>query len=133
MEYDIPFETLKGKTLKKVLPKGDKLVFITKDGEKYVQYHSQECCEIVRLEDICGDLNDLLGSPLLMAEEVSNQEWIDHTCIDGYDYQSETWTFYKLATIKGYVTIRWYGMSNGCYSEKAKLCKLDKETPDHCF
>jgi len=133
MQYDIPFETLKGKTLKEILSKDGGLLFTTDDGEQYIQYHSQECCERVNLEDICGDLGDLLGSPLLMAEEVSNQEWISHTCIDGYDYQSETWTFYKLATVKGYVTIRWYGMSNGCYSEKATLCKLEEELPSYCF
>lgn len=93
-----------------------KLIFYTEDREKYVMYHEQDCCETVTIEDIIGDLDDLIGSPITMAEEVTQ---------DGdSDWGSATWTFYKFATNKGYVTIRWFGESNGYYSESVDFCRV---------
>lgn len=90
----------------------DELIFTTEDGKRYVFNHVQDCCEIVEIKDICGDLSDLVGSPLLVAEE--------RTTLDGPapEYSdSYTWTFYTFATIKGSVTVSWLGESNGYYSE----------------
>jgi len=58
-------------------------------------------------------------APLLQAEE-SVQD-------DPNASESGTWTFYKFATRKGYVTIRWYGSSNGYYSESAGMYKIKAE------
>lgn len=94
------------------------VVFKTTDGREFVMLHDQSCCENVSIESVVGDVADLVGHPLLVAEESSSNE-----TPEGFTHESEpesqTWTFYKLATIKGYVDIRWFGSSNGYYSESA--------------
>lgn len=99
----------------------DELEIIFKDGSKFTQFHNQNCCETVEIVDIVGDLKDLIGSAILLAEESSSENETPEsvkniTC--GHLEDSYTWTFYKFATIKGYVDIRWLGSSNGYYSEK---------------
>ena len=91
------------------------IIFTTTDGEKYKFYHSQECCEQVRVEDICGEMSDLVGSPITQAEENSSGEDPPGVTQEHQD-TSFTWTFYRFATAKGQVVIRWYGESNGYYS-----------------
>lgn len=111
---------LLGKTLTEVRQvDNEEIYFTTSEGDTFKMYHSQYCCECVTIEDIVGDLQSLVGNPLLVAEESSNSGEDD----DGYG--SYTWTFYKLATIKGHVDIRWYGSSNGYYSESVDFKKVD--------
>lgn len=117
------FSELLGKTLEGVDNTKDEIIFTLVGGDKYKLYHSQDCCESVYVEDVIGELSDLIGFPLLMAEEVSdttNPEGI----VKEFQDDSFTWTFYKLATIKGYVTIRFYGESNGYYSESVDFVKV---------
>lgn len=121
------FSSLLGKTLVSIVVNDDKDVIVFTDtlGHRYVMYHEQDCCERVEIESIVGDFNDLLGTPLLMAEEavsdVSPEDAVVEYSLDG----TETWTFYKLATIKGYVDIRWCGSSNGYYSESVDFREVD--------
>ncbi len=97
----------------------DEILFIFDDGVEYRMHHEQDCCEEVTLEDINGDLDDLIGSPLLVAEEHTNDTF------GGSGSERYLWTFYKFATIKGYVIIRWYGSSNGYYSESVNFRKQE--------
>jgi hypothetical protein len=114
---------LLGKTLKSVEQGLDEILFELRNGEQYKMYHSQDCCENVNVEDVIGDWKDLIGRKLTMAEEVSSNE-----DPEGYkrEYPSEsfTWTFYKFATVKGYVTVRWLGESNGYYSESVDFARI---------
>lgn len=109
-----------GKTFTKVykgeIPKGyssgNEALFFENDQEIFAMSHEQNCCEGVVLEDVTGDLNDLIGTPILEArEDVNDNPELE----DKWD--SQTWTFYNLRTQKGYVSLRWVGESNGYYSE----------------
>lgn len=119
-----PFDDLVGKTLTHIITKqagrdgdGDIIeVYFKSDTDNYKMHHYQDCCESVYLAEIIGDLNDLVGDPILQAECVTQEG----QSMDG----TATWTFYKLATIKGSVTLRWLGESNGYYSEDVSFEKF---------
>jgi hypothetical protein len=114
------YANLLNHTFINVLRAGDEIHLTRQDGETFTFRHFQECCESVWLEEVIGDLNDLIGSPLLVAESRSSvngdsvspperlKEWEYEDCW--------AWTFIELATNKGSVTLRWFGSSNGYYS-----------------
>lgn len=106
-------DDLVGKCIIKIERDDDELKMYISDDTYVHFYHQQDCCESVYIEDICGDLDDLIGYPLLQAEESTSRT--DSPLSE--HHESFNWTFYKFATIKGSVTIRWYGTSNGYYSE----------------
>ena len=115
---------LKGKILKDIKIEGtENIFFIDEDGIEYKMFQDYDCCANVYIEDICGDINNIIGSEIIMAEEVINR---DLSPLNKFD-ESYTWTFYKFATVKGYVTIRWYGESNGYYSERVDFVINDEE------
>jgi hypothetical protein len=124
MDYNNIVDTQKGmaqmlgKTFVQVTGSvGDgEMLFETASGERFMFAHQQDCCESVDINDIVGDLQDLVGEPLLVAEEVKGA-----TEPDEEHYESYTYTFYKFATRKGYVDVRWLGESNGYYSESVEL------------
>ncbi len=124
MDYDNIVGTQKGmaqmlgKTFVQVTGSvdSDEMLFETANGERFMFAHQQDCCETVSINDIVGDLQDLCGEPLLISEEVKGA-----TEPDEEHYESYTYTFYKFATRKGYVDVRWLGESNGYYSESVEL------------
>ncbi len=116
------FQQLLNKTFTSVyrlnLASGDELHFLG-DGFHYCFKHQQSCCEDVYIESVTGDLKDLQGSEILKAEVYTKS-------FEGKE-NHYTYTFYKFATAKGYVDIRWCGSSNGYYSEDVGLYEVVSE------
>jgi hypothetical protein len=119
------FEDLIGKTIIKIEgaeKDSERIAFICSDNTSYQMLHYQDCCEDVRVEDVCGDIQDLLNTPIIKASEDTNSESDpEGYCSKEFRDDSFTWTFYNITTIKGHVTIRWFGTSNGYYSESVSL------------
>ncbi len=124
MEKEVDFSVLVGKLLTKVEIDDDVTIDFYTESEKYSMYHINDCCEDVCIEDIVGELDSLVGNPILLAEKRTNTGnpedekkygWQDGVCL---------WTFYELATINGNVTLRWYGESNGYYSVDVDFFKI---------
>lgn len=93
--------------------------------ELYQMHHRQDCSEDVWLADITGDINDLIDSPIISAQELPD-EAASFPPFDGYGH-SFTWTFYEIGTRKGKVTFRWYGSSNGYYSEEVNIQHIKED------
>lgn len=100
----------------------DTIVFTRADGVRYVMGYEADCCASCKLIDLNGDLADLVGVPITLADESSSAP-------DGWEpeeyCESYTWTFYRLATCKGHVDIRWFGESNGYYSESVSFYRCE--------
>lgn len=109
--------------IKEEIPYEDEgITFKIQDGSFYRLEHHQDCCESVYLKDVVGDLSDLEDTPILVAEERHEDGPKENDYDDGC-----TWTFYEFRTIKGSVTISFYGTSNGYYSETADVYFYERE------
>ena len=109
-----------GKIFVDVIQTHNELDFLADNEVTFTFFHDQDCGEDVHIDEVIGDLDDLKCSPMLQAEFVTNRT-DPAPPSDTWDDESHTWTFYKFATIKGSVTVRWFGSSNGNYSETVDL------------
>ncbi len=118
MARSVEVAELVGKTLVSIdgmAAESGRVVLVAADGAQYRMMHDQDCCETVAIVSVDGDVSDLLGTPIQMAEESTNRDDLQPNA------ESGTWTFYKFATAKGYVTVRWLGESNGYYGEEVSF------------
>lgn len=90
--------------------------FYCDDGTVFGMFHDQDCCESVELHEFDGDPERTIGLVTAAREESS-----DRPALREYD-DSHTWTFYVIETEGGTLHLRWYGTSNGYYSEGVDFC-----------
>ena len=90
---------------------------ILTDDCVYALYHEQDCCESVWLTQVDGISDKIIGSRIVIAEEVVDEK--------DTEYGHITWSFYKIGTNKGMIDFRFQGESDGGYSETVDLVKIE--------
>ena len=106
--------------------------FLLSDGSIFEMAYHHDCCASCDILDLDCEPADFIDQEILAAEEVSSElrangllGWFqEHAPADEYPPESYTWTFVKFTTPKGHFTIRWYGESNGYYSESPSYTLL---------
>ena len=90
VEQQYDFSRLIGEEIQNIVVDDDSVMMLSKHYSRpvYLIYHMDDCCEDVYLEDICGDLEDLIEEKITMAELVTKEgDPLDP------DHESNTWSF----------------------------------------
>lgn len=121
----VEFGTLAGHVLERFEVSRDNIrLTASKHGVKrsFVMQHSQDCCENVVVDSISGDPSGALGEIIIDATEHTNRDKPRSP-----QDESFTWTYYTIRTQSQTIVIRWYGESNGYYSESVDFVEEKAE------
>lgn len=124
-DRDVSINLLVGKTISAINKYDDSIVFVCSDGDTFEAYHMQDCCETVRVYDVSGNLQSLVGEEITFVIEDESKEWPNNVPTPDY-VDSFTWTTHIFKTAKNIVTVRWLGESNGYYSESVYFGRTHK-------
>ena len=112
-----------GKTIQEVRgckKHSDEVTLKFTDGTCLKFYHQQDCCETVLLEDFDTTPEDLVNTNIISIEERISRSGEGIKPLDNWDH-SYTWSFYVIKTSSSTMVLRWYGTSNGWYSETVDI------------
>jgi hypothetical protein len=120
MSQVFTYDMLIGKVVSRIerLVQSDEVHFYLDSGEVLRMWHYQACCEEVVLESVDTELSEVEGTIKRFEEttlEVSSDE------------QWTSATFYNITIGSTMFNMRWYGSSNGYYSESVDLNLYSKE------
>jgi len=121
MDNNINKENLFGRVIESITgleEESDKVTITFKHGGSITQFHEEDCCESVYVSQVDGNVRKHEGAVIHeLIEKVLDKTEIPSDELPKYTDTSLTATFYTLKTSKGYLDWRWYGESNGYYSE----------------
>lgn len=133
-KQNVEIDFIKGKIFTSFERIYNNMLFLHNDEITFMMHHEQQCCEHVYLADICGDLEDLINTPIVAAYASSNEEVEKCNKQAGPNQKNEDededmcmeYTFYTIRTMKGTVVLRFIGESNGYYSTAITCSWYDK-------
>ncbi len=96
----------------------------TWEGNLYALYHSQNCCEHVRLKSLIGEFGDVIGTPITLAESVHTEADPPWYKLPQWGRDSYTWSKFILETTNGRLELWFLGESNGYYGESVDFVKV---------
>lgn len=100
---------------------GGAVEFYNNNKLMFCLHHEQSCCEIVELIDGFDELHLLQNGPIMQSYATYSHDGELKYTENGNSYDNLTWSFYTFSTFYHSVTLRFYGQSNGCYSETVDL------------
>ena len=115
-----------GKTIQEIRgckKHSDEVTIKFTDGSCLKFYHQQDCCETVLLEDFDITPEWLIDSKIISVEERISRSEEGVKPLNNWD-ESYTWSFYVIKTSSSTMVLRWYGTSNGWYSETVDIDHL---------
>jgi hypothetical protein len=125
--YDISVERLVGETLVAIDQddKSSEILLTTASGRQFRIVHHDDCCESVHIEGTDGEWSSLIGK---VIESASHEEESADGTLDeyGYSYESATKTTITFKVNDATVVSRWFGSSNGYYSESVNVDEITK-------
>jgi hypothetical protein len=125
MSPETTLKPLLGQTIEKIegAEPGQEYVLIDlADGRRFGMSHEQDCCENVAVHSVAGNLQDIIGSPVVSALEIEGDpEGVEYECSE-----SHTFTSFRITTAKGTAEIRWLGESNGYYGEGVSFSEVSR-------
>lgn len=132
----VEFSELNGLTITKIdgLNRlSEKVTIHTKEGRVFEMYHNQDCCEVVYLADFHvykGYVGEVTEAKV-ETNNIDTPEALYYYNEDGtetlYYDKAWLWTFYIINTEVGKITLRWFGSSNGYYSEEVDFYEAKGE------
>lgn len=111
-------EELAGKTIINLddSANGD-LRFTMDDGSVYEMGYIPDCCATCDIESGLSDLQAMVGQKLVSVSMDTSSERPADVAKPEYEPESQTWTFYTFRSNEATAQLRWFGESNGYYSE----------------